>query len=252
MKRLFVTIFYLLSLYTFCSAQLPAFKVLALYENSGHHLAYSKAAIKWLNQQAKANNFKVDYIQNTETITDSLLNQYRVFIQLDYPPYSWTPRAAAAFTKYIDEGKGGWVGFHHATLLGDFDGFKMWQWFSDFMGGIKFKNYIATFASGQVNVENKQHPVMKGVPSSFTIAKEEWYTYNQSPRPNVQVLASVDEKSYQPKTNITMGDHPVVWTNPHVKARNIYIFMGHSPDLFNSEAYKQLFKNAILYTAGKP
>jgi len=34
-----------------------------------------------------------------------------LFIQLDYPPYAWTPTAVSAFQKYIEEGKGGWIGF---------------------------------------------------------------------------------------------------------------------------------------------
>ena len=71
------------------------------------------------------------------------------------------------------------------------------------------------------------------------IENEEFYTYDKSPRPNVHVLASVDEKTYTPATEIKMGDHPVVWTNEHVKARNIYIFMGHHADLFQNPAYVQ-------------
>ncbi|UEG54060.1 ThuA domain-containing protein [Mucilaginibacter daejeonensis] len=228
-----------------------AFKALVLYENGGHHLQFSKAALKWLHEQAHVHNFVLDEVQNTDKINDAFLNGYQLIIQLDYPPYRWKPAAAAAFEKYIDEGKGGWVGFHHATLLGDFDGYPMWNWFSTFMGGIKFKSYIADFADGQVKVEDQQHPVMKGLPSPFNIAKEEWYTYDKSPRPNVHVLATVNEDSYRPASKITMGDHPVVWTNPHYSARNVYIFMGHSPALLNNKAYRQLFLNAVLWAAGR-
>ncbi|MCW3118085.1 MAG: glycosyl hydrolase [Chitinophagaceae bacterium] len=92
---------------------------------------------------------------------------------------------------------------------------------------------------------------MKGLPASFTIEKEEWYTYDKSPRPQVHVIASVDESSYTPARTIKMGDHPVIWTNDHVAARNIYIFMGHSPDLFNNASYKTIFRNAIFWAAGK-
>ena len=134
-------------------------------------------------------------------------------------------------------------------LLGEFDGFPMWDWFSRFMGDIRYSNYIATFVSGKVNVEESKHPVMKNVPSSFIIEKEEWYTYSRSPRPNVQVLASVDESSYTTDTKIKMGDHPVAWTNKNVRARNVYIFMGHSPELLKNSAYKTLFKNSIFWAA---
>jgi type 1 glutamine amidotransferase len=47
------------------------------------------------------------------------------------------------------------------------------------------------------------------------------------------------------------GDHPVVWTNEHMKARNIYIFMGHQPDHFKNPAYTTLFKNSIFWAANQ-
>ncbi|XHR97908.1 ThuA domain-containing protein [Mucilaginibacter sp. UC70_90] len=229
----------------------PRFKVIALYENGGHHIEYSKVAKVWLDKLAADSNFSVDYIQSTDRIGDDFLSNYQLFIQLDYPPYAWKEKAVKAFEKYIDEGKGGWIGFHHATLLGEFDGYPMWNWFWNFMGEIRYKNYISTFAKGTVNIEDQSHPVMKGVSPAFLVQKEEWYTYDKDPRPNVHVLASVDESTYEPKDRITMGDHPVVWINPEKKARNVYIFMGHSPVLFDSKDYTRLFSNAIFWAAGK-
>lgn len=227
----------------------PRFNALVMYENGGHHLEYSKTAKVWLDKLAADSNFRIKYVTKTDSIDEAFLANYQLIIQLDYPPYAWKDKAVTAFQNYIEQNKGGWIGFHHATLLGEFDGHHLWDWFSRFMGGIRFKNYIATFAQGKVNVEDKQHPVMKGVPASFMVEKEEWYTYNKSPRPNVHVIASVDEDSYTPNSDIKMGDHPVIWTNEHVKARNVYIFMGHSPVLFNNEAYKKLFSNAIFWAA---
>jgi len=227
----------------------PRFRVLAFAENGGHHLAYSKAARVWLDKLAADSSFKIDYVQDTHLFNDSFLAKYQLLIQLDYVPYGWKPQEMAAFKKYLDQKKGGWIGFHHATLLGDFDGYKMWSWFSDFMGEIQFKNYIADFSSGEVNVEQANHPVMKGVSRKFTIEKEEWYTYNKSPRSNVAVLASVNEDSYRPGSDIKMGDHPVVWTNPKIEARNVYIFMGHGPELFKNSAYTTLFRNSIFWAA---
>jgi type 1 glutamine amidotransferase len=253
MRRVLLILLYcFLGCAVVAQSKAPRFKALVLYENGGHHIEYSKAAMPWLNKLAADSNFTIDYIQNTDKIDDAFLANYQLFIQLDYAPYAWKPTAVAAFQKYITEGKGGWIGFHHATLLGEFDGYPMWQWFSDFMGGIKYKNYIATFVKADVNVEDKAHPVMKGVSPTFTVEKEEWYTYDKSPRANVHVLATVDENSYQPNSDIKMGgDHPVVWTNPNYKARNVYIFMGHSPVLFQSKDYTRLLSNAIFWAAGK-
>ncbi|WP_263367809.1 ThuA domain-containing protein [Edaphobacter bradus] len=229
----------------------PKFRVLAIAEAGGIHRPFVDAAMAWLAKEAKEDKLSIDYIENTDKIDDAFLAQYQLFIQLNYPPYGWKPTAVAAFQRYIDEGKGGWIGFHHATLLGEFDGYPIWPWFQDFMGGIRFKSYIATFVSGKVNVEDKAHPAMKGLPPSFEIKDEEFYTYDKSPRPNVHVLASVDENTYTPDSKIKMGDHAVIWTNQSKKARNIYIFMGHRPEHFQNPAFTQLFRNSILWAASQ-
>lgn len=232
-------------------ASAPRFKVLALAESGGHHIAFTKAAKPWLAKCGEENGFDVDYITNTSTVTRELLAKYQLVLQLDFVPYGWKPAAMEAFKDYIEEGRGGWVGLHHASLLGDFDGCKMWPWFSDFMGGIQFQSYIPNFSSGTVHVEDKTHPCMKGVPESFTISKEEWYTYNRSPRANVHVLASVDESTYSDSSAVRMGDHPIIWTNERVAARNVYIFMGHGPWLFEDKAFTTILRNAILWAGEK-
>jgi len=227
----------------------PKFRVVVLAEAGGIHRPFVDAAKVWLQKLSAEQNFVVDYIENTDKIDDDFLSHYQLFIQLNYPPYGWTPKAVAAFEKYIEEGRGGWIGFHHATLLGEFDGTKMWPWFSQFMGGIRFTDYIAKFATANVVVEDPSHPAMKDVPGSFVVDREEWYTYDKSPRPNVRVLARVDESTYSPDTKIKMGDHPVIWTNEHYKARNLYIFMGHHPKLFQNPAFTRIFTNGIFWAA---
>src|SRR5271155_2741220 len=227
------------------------FHVIALAEHGGIHKPFVDAAKVWLGKVASENDFSVDYIEDTAKIDDAFLAKYSLFMQLNYPPYMWTDTAKAAFIKYIEQGKGGWIGFHHATLLGEFDGYQIWPWFQQFMGGIRFKNYIATFVTGTVTVEDKNHPAMKDIASPFVIENEEWYTYDTSPRPNVHVLASVDEKTYTPSTDLKMGDHPVIWTNEHYKARNIYIFMGHRPEHFENPAFTKIFRNSIFWAASQ-
>ena len=203
-------------------------KVLVLTERGGQHGGFTDAGLRWLAAEGVKGNFSITEINNARNITEAYLSQFSLVIQLDFPPYTWPKEAEDAFVKYIEEGRGGWIGFHHATLLGEFDGYPMWQWFSDFMGGVRFKNYIAPLADGTLIVEDKQHPVMKDVPASFVVPDDEWYTYDKSPRPNVHVLANVDESSYTPASDIKMGDHPVVWVNESKKARNVYFQIGHS------------------------
>ena len=226
------------------------FRAIAIAEIGGGHARFDTAAKAWLNKLAADSNFTIDYISDTKMIDTNFLKQYQLFIQLDYPPYPWEKEAQDAFRDYIEKGKGGWIGFHHPALLGVFDGYPMWQWYSEFMGNIVFKVNIPGGTAALLHVEDKNHPVMKDVPASF-ITKDEWYIYNQSPRPNVHVLASIDESTYKPGKSEKMGDHPVIWINERVKAKNVYIAMGHFPALFKDTAYTTLFRNAIFWAAKK-
>lgn len=222
--------------------------VLVLTEGAGQHRAFSDVALKWLIDTGEVMGFTISVLNNAQPVTEQFLSQFQLIIQLDFPPYTWPKEAEQAFVDYIDNGKGGWIGFHHATLLGEFDGYPLWQWFSDFMGGIRFNNYIAPLADGTVVVEDNEHPVMAGVSSSFVLPNDEWYTYDKSPRPNVSVLAHVDEATYTPASDIKMGDHPVIWVNEQKQARNVYFQMGHSPKLFNSDDFTMMLRNAIDWT----
>lgn len=223
--------------------------ILVLTERGGQHGPFTDAGLKWLDEESKLHHYAITEVNNTDSISDEFLSRYDLIIQLDFPPYSWTEEAEQAFMRYIDSGLGGWVGFHHATLLGEFDGYSMWQWFSEFMGNIRFQNYIAPLASGTVHVEDTTHPVMKDVPQTFVIPDDEWYTFNVSPRSNVHVIASVDEDSYDPTSEIKMGDHPVIWTNESKKSRNVYFLIGHSPKLYDTIEFTTMFRNAIFWVS---
>ena len=230
----------------------PMKHVLVVAEGGGHHKAFTDVAVPWLDSAAREKGIAVSEIRNMNNVTARFLDSFDAFVQLDFPPYTWPEEAEDAFISYIEDGKGGYVGFHHATLIGEFDGWPMWKWFSDFMGGIRFKSYVADLAAGDVHVEDAEHPVMSGVSKSFTIPDDEWYTYDVNPRnaDYIHVLAAVDENSYSPMTEVKMGDHPVIWTNTSVKARNVYFQFGHSPKLLDNADFRTLLLNSVNWAAG--
>lgn len=223
-------------------------KVLVLAERGGLHEGFTAAALKWLEMQKERFNMELTVLNSAKDIPERELEKYHLVLQLNYPPYAWSEAAQKDMQDYIDRGIGSYIGFHHATLLGEFDGYKMWDWFSDFMGKIRFKNYIAGKSDGTVEVENRLHPVMKDIPGTFVIPDDEWYTYETNPRPNVQVLAHVDEASYTQRTDIKMDDHPVIWTNPNKRARNIYFQFGHSQLLLENAAFIRMLENSLHWT----
>ena len=231
-----------------CTPKEPT-QVLLLTERGGHHGPFTARGVEWVAEFAAENNMVVTEIHNPDPINKEYLEQFDIILQLDYVPYTWSDEAQAAFEEYIDEGKGNWIGFHHASLLGEFDGWPMWEWFSDFLGGIRYQNYIPELASAEVTIENSKHPVTKGVTEKFVLPDDEWYIFDRSPRENALVLAIVDENTYQPASDIKMGDHPVVWSNEAKKAKNVYFLFGHSPKLFDEPAFVQMLSNALIWCA---
>ena len=223
-------------------------KVLVLAERGGLHEGFTAAGLQWLEGQKERLNMELTILNQAKDIPEGELRKYHLILQLNYPPYAWSEAAKKDMQEYIDKGIGSYIGFHHATLLGEFDGFGMWDWFWDFMGRIRFRNYIADKSDGTVQVEDRAHPVMKDVPGTFIIPNDEWYTYDCDPRPNVHVLAHVDECSYTRNTDVRMGDHPVIWTNPAKQARNVYFQFGHSRQLFDNPAFIRLFRNSLRWT----
>ena len=223
-------------------------KVLVLAERGGLHEGFTAAGLQWLESQKERFGIELTVLNSAKEIGKGEMKKYQLVLQLNYPPYAWSKAAQKDMQSYIDKGIGGYIGFHHASLLGEFDGYPMWDWFSDFLGKIRYKNYIADKCDATVWLEDQQHPVTKGVPHSFLVKEDEWYTYDVSPRQNVHVLANADESSYSIQTNIKMGDHPVIWTNTTKKARNVYYQFGHSKSLFQNPAFIRLFENAIRWT----
>ncbi len=228
-------------------ATIPARRVLVIAEEGTPHQGFVDAARQWFKNNEQRLNMQSTFVVDLRTAQLDDLSSYHLILQLNYPPYAWG-KYDKQFVEYIDKGKGSYIGFHHASLLGDiFGAGEMWQWFSDFMGGIRWKNYIAPTADGTICIEDKTHPVMKNVPDTVLIPKDEWYTYDKSPRPNVHVLAHVDEHSYSPASAIKMGDHPVIWTNEKKAARNVYFQIGHDKSLFQTEGFLTMWENAIKW-----
>ena len=100
----------------------PRFKVVVIAERGEIHESFVAAALNWLSDYSKKANFEYVVVNNADSISESFLSKYQLIIQLNYPPYRWSDKSKAAFEDYIDNGRGAWIGFHHASLLGEFDG----------------------------------------------------------------------------------------------------------------------------------
>ena len=160
-----------------------------------------------------------------------------------------------AFQQWL-EGGGGWLGIH-AAGDGSHAG---WSWYMEKLIGAEFTAHIMgpQFQNATVVLENQEHPALRDIPDIWE-HEEEWYSWASSPRAGgFTILATVDEGSYSPvqkfmgrERDLSMGDHPVVWSSCPGQGRAIYSAMGHQAKAFENPQYRKLLKNSLAWLLGE-
>ena len=223
-------------------AQPPRFKVLAFYSTKVEpdHVQFAEGALKFFAARATSDNFEFDSTTDWQQMNDAYLKAYQVVVWLNDSPSKAEQRSA--FQRYMENG-GAWLGFH---VSGYNDKDTNWPWFVDFLGGAVFHSNSWPPLPAKLNIDDRSHPVAKGMPDSYESPANEWYVWKPSPRLNkdVRVLVTFDPSNYPIglKDVLTGGDLPVVWTN--TKYKMLYMNMGHGDKIFTSPVQNRLLENA--------
>ena len=119
------------------------------------------------------------------------------------------------------------------------------------------------FQEARIEVLNTEHPVMKGVPKSFT-AIDEWYSFEAPPSDDFIILAGLDESSYSPvntvygdRSDLRMGptpaDHPIIWARciGDNLARTVYTALGHRYQTYETKEALLMLKNMLHWASRK-
>jgi uncharacterized protein len=226
-------------------AQKPAFRALAFYSTNVEpdHVRTGNEGLAFFRAMATKHNFVFDTTTDWDKLNDNDLKPYQVILWINDFPH--TPAQRAAFERYMEH-DGGWLGLHVAAYN---DASTHWPWFVDFLGGAVFYTNNWPVQRAKLVIDDRNHPVTKGMPESYEAPSNEWYQWKPSPRlnKNVRVLVTLDPSNYPigVKDVITQGDMPIVWTN--VKYRMVYMNMGHGENVFGDPTQNKLFENAIMW-----
>jgi len=231
------------------------FKVIAFYteRNDLAHISFVHEANKWFPKMATQYNFVYDSTNDWSKLNTDFLSQYQVVLFLDTRPD--VPEQRAAFKKYMDNG-GAWMGFHFAGFALTPSEFPQnWDWYhNEFIGAGQYVSNTWRPTSAILRVEDSKHPAMKGLPTTFKSAPNEWYKWEKDIRnnPDIKILLSIDSTSFPLGTGPKQyeiwhsGYYPVAWTNK--KYRMIYTNMGHNDIDYENKTNKELsfqFDNEI-------
>lgn len=214
------------------------FKVLVFSKTAAFRHASIPVAISAIRQLGTNNNFAVDATENGLAFFDQNLAQYAAVIFLSTTGDVLDAGQQSAFERYIRAG-GGYAGIHSAS-----DTEYTWPWYGGLVGAY-FSNHPA-IQNAQVLVEDFEHPSTRFLPETW-LRNDEWYNFRSNPRPDVHVLARLDESSY---TGGGMGgDHPIAWYHDYDGGRAWYTAGGHTSQSYAEPLFLTHLLEGIRYAA---
>ncbi len=241
--------FYPSKSYDTLAPQLPEFtwekRILLFSKTNGfRHLEGIPAATVLVQSIAERNNWDLFVTENAAVHNDAMLREFDLVIWASVSGDVLLEDQRAAFKHFI-EGGGVVLALHGSGGDPSYD----WQWHpqefirAQFIGHPMFPQ----FRDATITIEDKEHPSTMHLPEKW-LWNEEWYSFEQSPRPRVNVLASVDEKEYGVDEDLAMGDdHPLIWYHKIGDGTVYYTALGHQAKSYQEPAYKTLLEEAMKW-----
>ncbi len=213
-------------------------QVLVFHKTAGFRHDSIPAGIAAITELGEEHGYTVTATNDASAFTESGLTDYDAIVFLSTTGDILNGEQQHALESFIRAGKG-FVGIHSAT-----DTEYEWPWYEGLVGAY-FGNHPAP-QTATVHVLESEHPTMQGLPPSF-VRFDEWYNFRSLPGPEVVILATVDESSYE---GGTMGElHPSVWAQEYDGGRSWYTAFGHTVESFSEPLVLTHLVNGILWAA---
>lgn len=233
--KYFIILFVCLSIFS-CSQKDKT--LLVFSKTAGYRHGSIEAGITALKQLGEVNNFEVIATENAAYFTQDSLKTYDAVVFLNTTGDLLNAEQQADFERYIQAG-GGFVGIHAAT-----DTEYQWPWYNKLVGAY-FMNHPKV-QTATLRRHDKKHISTQMLEDRWE-KEDEWYNF-RSINPAINVLLSIDEKSYEGGEN---GDnHPVSWYHEYDGGRSFYTAMGHTDETFENETFLNHLWGGLEYAMG--
>jgi type 1 glutamine amidotransferase len=249
MKNIKSILLLLVAVLLFSASQIQAatYKALIVTGQSNHYWEGSFPILKDLLVQT--NLFTVDVATTPAKGGDMSAFQpdfkkYNIVV-IDYNGESWSAKTNAAFLDFVKNG-GGVVIYHEAD-----NSFPNWKEFNEIIGlggwgnrsakdgpYVYYKrnklvvDSVSTGPTGSHGPQHEyvvrtrivEHPIMKGLPTSWIHGKDELYSTLRGPAKNMEILATAFADTSKKGTG---RDEPMLMTIQYGKGRVFHTAMGH-------------------------
>jgi type 1 glutamine amidotransferase len=183
-------------------------------------------------------NIIMEHSEDASLFQKENLEKYQLVLFLSTTGDILNNEQQTAFENYLKAG-GNFMGVHSATDT-EYD----WPWYNKLVGAY-FVNHPA-IQKASVNVLDVDHIACKHLPNPW-VRTGEWYNF-KSINPDVHVLLTIDESSYEGGTN---GDnHPYAWCHEFEKGRSFYTACGHTIESFSEPEFIKHLEGGITWCLG--
>lgn len=216
--------------------------------NGFRHVEHIPHSTRVIADLARAQGRQSFATENAAVFHPKLLRRFRVVVLNSPSGDAYTPSQRRAFEDYIRRG-GRVVALHAAGG----DSTYAWNFYGARMIGARFIGHPGgeeQFQPAEITIRRPDHPIMAGVKLPWRPV-DEWYSFDKVPSgPDVQLLATIDERSYRLGKKLAMGAvHPVVWVTRVDRGAVFYSALGHRPEAYDDPNYRQMITNALRWAA---
>jgi type 1 glutamine amidotransferase len=218
------------------------YRLLVFSKTAGFRHASIPAASDAFKKLAAEHNFQADFSEDAAVFNDQNLARYNAVVFLLTTGEILNEDQQAAFELYIQAG-GGYVGVHSAT-----DTEYNWPWYGRLVGAYFDRVHgHSRVMPATVHVVDSANRSTSMLPTTWT-RTDEWYNFASNPRGSVQVLLTVDEKTYQ--GGVMGAYHPIAWCHPFEGGHAWYTAMGHTDESYSEPLFLQHLWGGVEYAVG--
>ncbi|GAB5559732.1 MAG: hypothetical protein SynsKO_13790 [Synoicihabitans sp.] len=190
-----------------------------------------------------AAGFSVNYTEDRDQAAEALTSADVAIVSVNRKFFD-TPTYRQALMDFAAAGKG--IIMHHP---GTWYGYKEWPELNAQIvgGGARGHDKIDAFS---VNTVLRDHPIMRGMPASFSVVDELYY-FNAEPDKIPADTADITVLAETSPSKKFKKPHPAVWITDHPTARIVGITIGHDGRAHDLPAFKILLANAVKWASGE-
>jgi len=221
-----------------CTTPVKEKKVLVFSKTEGFRHGSIATGISALQKMGSESGFIVDTTENANFFSEEKLKTYSAVVFLNTTGDVLNQTQQSHFERYIQAG-GGFVGVHAATDT-EYD----WSWYGKLVGAYFVSH--PKIQEATLNVIDNKHISTKHL-DSIWIKSDEWYNFKNL-NPDVNVLVTIDENSYEGGTN--KENHPISWYHDYDGGKAFYTEMGHTDKTYENPKFISHLLGGINYAIG--